>query len=70
MRDIYFLLAYKGIPNSWATEGYCKAGGFTSRCFIMEVILGKCFWILVIYLTKFKEEYLWIYSVFSFAHKF
>ena len=34
------MLAYEAVPNGWTTEGYCKAGGFTSR----SLIIRSCFW--------------------------
>ena len=64
------MLASEAVPNCWTTEGYCKAGGFTSRSFIVEAVLGKSCRILVIYLTKFRKENTWIYSIFSFVRKF
>ena len=69
MRDIFFMLGQEAVPNGWTTEGYCKAGGFTSRSFIIEAVFGKSCQILVIYLTKFRKENLWIYFIFSFVHK-
>ena len=42
-------------------EGYCKAGGFTSRSFRTEAVLGKSCRVLVIYLTKFRKENPWIF---------
>ena len=41
-----------------------------SKYFVIEVVLGKPCWILVIYLTKFRKENYWIYCTFSFMHKF
>ena len=67
MRDRFFMLA---VPNVWTTEGYCKAGGFTSKSFITEAVFGKSCRVLVIYLTKFRKENPWIFSIFSFVHKF
>ena len=67
MRARFSMLA---VTNGWTTEGYCKAGGFTSKSFIIEAVLGKSCRILVIYLTKFRKENLRIYSIFSFVHKF
>ena len=64
------MLAEEVVPNGWDTEDYCKTGGFTSRYFIIETVLGKSSRILVIYFTKFRKEYSWIYSIFSFVHKF
>ena len=34
MNDRFFMLAEEAVPNGWTMEGYCKAGGFTSRSFI------------------------------------
>ena len=48
--------AQEAVPNGWTTEGYCKAGGFTSRTFITAAVLGKSCRVLVIYLTKFRME--------------
>ena len=70
MRERFFILSYEAVPNGWSTEGYCKAGSFTSRSFVLEAILGKSCRIFVIYLTKFRKGNSWIYSVFSFVHKF
>ena len=42
------------VSNVWTTAGYCKAGGFTSRSFIIEASLGKSCRIFVIYLTKIR----------------
>ena len=64
------MLAQEVVPNGWVMEGYCKAGGFTSRSFIIEAVLEKSCWILMIYLTKFRKENSWIYSIFSFVHQF
>ena len=56
MRDIFFMFA---------------EGAVISRFFVMNAVLGKksC-WILVIYLTKFRKGNSWIFSIFSFVHKF
>ena len=70
MRERFFILAYEAAPCCRTTEGYCKVDGFTSRSFIVEAVLGKSCRILVIYLTKFRKENTWIYSIFSFVRKF
>ena len=70
MRDRFFMLAEEAVANGWTTEGYCKAGGFASRSFIVEAVLGKSYRMLVIYVTKFRKENSWIYSIISFVHKF
>ena len=64
------MMAEEAIPNGWTTEGYCKVGGWTSKFFKIEAILGIASRIMVIYLTKFMKENPWIYSIFSFVHKF
>ena len=60
---------YEAAPNDWTTEVYCKAGSFKTRSFIIEAVLGKSCRILVIYLTKFREENSRIYAIFSYVHK-
>ena len=65
-----FHVGLRSCSNGWTTEGYCRAGGFTSRSFKTEAVLGKSCRVLVIYLTKFRKENSWIFSVFSFMHKF
>ena len=42
-------------------ESYCKAGGFTSRSFIIEAVSGKSCRILVIYLTKSRKKNSWVF---------
>ena len=56
MRDRFFMLAEEAVPNGWTTEGYCKAGGFTSRSLITEAVFGKSCRVLVIYLMKFRKK--------------
>ena len=70
MRDRFCMLAKEAVPNGWTMEGYCRAGGFTSRFFIIEAVLGKSRRVLVIYLPKFWKENWRIFSMFSFAYKF
>ena len=70
MRDRFFMLAEEAVPNGSTTEGYYKAGGFTRRSFITEAVLGKSCRVLVIYLTKFRSENSWSFTIFSFVHKF
>ena len=35
------MLALEVVPNGWTTEGYCKAGSFTSRSFYNRNCFGK-----------------------------
>ena len=41
MRDSFLMFPSEAVPNGWAMEGYCKAGGFTSRFFIIEAVFWK-----------------------------
>ena len=64
------MLPQEAVSKGRSTEGYCKAGGFPRRSFITDAILGKSYQVLVIYLTKCREKSSWIFSIFSFVHKF
>ena len=45
------MLAEEVVPNGWTTEGYCKAGGFTSRSYIIHRFFIR---ILFIRITTLK----------------
>ena len=41
MTTRFFMLDWEAVSNGLPTESYCKAGGFTTRSFIIESILEK-----------------------------